>query len=390
MIGFACAPVHERDSFLLARQVGITRVANVTGLDRIGLPVASAIRPNTRNLSVSFGKGLDWESALISAIMESAELFFSERPNAATCLATSRELGPASAIDIDRLERRDDGINIQTERMPWLQGSDFVSGSPQWVPAELVSMDYTVEARRQKRYFTLGATGLAAAFDRDRAILHALLEVIERDSHRRWNETSDMCREMSLCDPHAGDCPIVADILKRIAAAGLAVFVWDMTSDLGVSCYLVEILDFAAEATTAYSQGAAADIVPALALRKALLEAVQVRLTYIAGSRDDLEWSDYGKRYDRIVENRRHLEVLTSGKAPAKVPPAPEVDFRASLGQIAGLIEKRRNSRVAVVDVTGRDDPVHVVKVIVPALNDTAPVPRNSADFASTLVFAGD
>jgi YcaO-like protein with predicted kinase domain len=386
VVEVARAMVHERDTFLLEREVGITRVANVTGLDRIGLPVASAIRPNTHNLSVSFGKGLDWESARLSAIMESAELYFSERPKAESCLATARALGSAAAINIDQLERRIDGIDIQQERMPWFQGRDLASGAPQWVPAELVSMDYTVEARRQRRYFKLGATGLAAAFDRDRAILHALLEVIERDSHQRWNEASDMCREMSLSDPHTVDCPIVASILKRIAAAGLAVFVWNMTSDLGVSCYLAEILDFAAEATTAYSQGAAADVVPAQALRKALLEAVQVRLTYIAGSRDDLEWSDYGKRYDRIVENRRHMGVLMSEKAPA----APEVVFRGSLGQIAGLIEKRRNSRIVVVDVTSSDDSVQVVKVIVPALSDTSPVPPNSADFASAFVFAGD
>src|SRR4249919_2180198 len=34
------------------RRFGITRVANVTGLDRLGVPVYLAVRPNARSLSV--------------------------------------------------------------------------------------------------------------------------------------------------------------------------------------------------------------------------------------------------------------------------------------------------------------------------------------------------
>ena len=50
---------------------GITRVADVTGLDRIGVPVAMAVRPNARSLSVSQGKGVDRDAARASALMES-------------------------------------------------------------------------------------------------------------------------------------------------------------------------------------------------------------------------------------------------------------------------------------------------------------------------------
>jgi YcaO-like protein with predicted kinase domain len=47
----------------LLPKLGITRVANVTGLDTIGIPVAMAVRPNSRSLSVSQGKGLDLDAA---------------------------------------------------------------------------------------------------------------------------------------------------------------------------------------------------------------------------------------------------------------------------------------------------------------------------------------
>ncbi len=38
---------------------GITRVANVTGLDCIGIPVVAVYRPNSRSLSVAQGKGVN-------------------------------------------------------------------------------------------------------------------------------------------------------------------------------------------------------------------------------------------------------------------------------------------------------------------------------------------
>src|SRR5215472_9591286 len=62
----------------LLPRAGITRLADVTGLDWIGLPVYQAIRPNSRNISVSQGKGLTRAQAKVSALMESLESFHAE------------------------------------------------------------------------------------------------------------------------------------------------------------------------------------------------------------------------------------------------------------------------------------------------------------------------
>src|SRR5580700_8911003 len=59
-------------------RMGITRLGNITGLDRIGIPVAIAVRPNSRSVSVSQGKGLDLTQAKASALMEAAEGFHAE------------------------------------------------------------------------------------------------------------------------------------------------------------------------------------------------------------------------------------------------------------------------------------------------------------------------
>src|SRR5579863_8706810 len=59
-------------------RAGITRLANVTGLDRLGVPVVLAIRPAGQTLSANAGKGLDMASAWVSAAMEAIEVFHAE------------------------------------------------------------------------------------------------------------------------------------------------------------------------------------------------------------------------------------------------------------------------------------------------------------------------
>src|SRR5260370_38295118 len=59
--------------------MGITRVADITGLDVIGLPVVTVCRPNSRAVTVSLGKGLDVAAARASGVMESIEAFMAER-----------------------------------------------------------------------------------------------------------------------------------------------------------------------------------------------------------------------------------------------------------------------------------------------------------------------
>src|SRR5215510_1476306 len=73
---------HAANSLAKARAVmpalGITRLANVTGLDHIGVPCWMAVRPLALSLSVSQGKGLTHELAQISALMECIEVHHAE------------------------------------------------------------------------------------------------------------------------------------------------------------------------------------------------------------------------------------------------------------------------------------------------------------------------
>ena len=66
----------------LLPKIGVTRIANITDLDRVGIPVFSAIRPSAAAgaISIYSGKGATETNARISAIMESFERCLAEQP----------------------------------------------------------------------------------------------------------------------------------------------------------------------------------------------------------------------------------------------------------------------------------------------------------------------
>src|SRR6185436_17764298 len=75
----------------------VTRCADVTGLDHLGIPVYCAIRPLGKTVQVTNGKGLRHVDAKVSALMEAIELFHAETP--------TREFETASFTDLLRAGR---------------------------------------------------------------------------------------------------------------------------------------------------------------------------------------------------------------------------------------------------------------------------------------------
>lgn len=57
---------------------GITRVGMVTGMDSLGVPVAKAVRPGARTVTVTQGGGVSSTLARVSAVMKSLELWHAE------------------------------------------------------------------------------------------------------------------------------------------------------------------------------------------------------------------------------------------------------------------------------------------------------------------------
>jgi ribosomal protein S12 methylthiotransferase accessory factor len=362
---------------LMAR-MGVTRLADVTGFDRIGLPVFSAVRPNSRSVAVSQGKGLTVDAARAAALMEAAESWHAETIEAPLLLASAAELTRRRrTIDVDRLPRRA-GIPFDVDRpLLWIEGRGLAAGEPVWLPYELVHTDYRLPQPPAAGCFPVSTNGLAAGNTRDEAVRHALCELIERDALSLWHQLPLRARRATAVDAATVQDMGCRAVLDRFAEAGFALALFDVTGDLAVPAFLALLVDRRDPAGHP-GLGTACHPRPATALLKALLEAVQVRTGYIAGARDDLA----PKEFDAAgpAEKLRWLgpllEEATGGRPLAQAEPAaggggPAAQVHHLLGQLAaaGLGE------VVVVDLTKPELDLPVARVVVPGLEGCADDP---------------
>ena len=349
---------------------GITRLANITGLDRVGIPVYMACRPNSRSLAVFQGKGMEPAAAKASAAMEAIETFHAESIDLPLKLASHEELRYTHAVvDVARLPFSREGLFDPLRPILWIEGEDLASGIAKWLPFELVHANYTLPPPTGSGSFPATTNGLASGNHFLEALCHALYEVIERDAVTLWKLAGEDRQRARSVDSASVDDPACRELLAQFAAAGIDVVVWDVTSDVGVAAYLCLVAG-SDEATGAPEFGAGCHLCRGVALARALTEAAQARTTYIAGSRDDITAAHYapGTRRRRHTTAREiveeHRPRLSFEDSPTLDSDSFERDLEAILSALAGAgIEE-----VLAVDLTKPSLRIPVVRVVVPGL----------------------
>jgi ribosomal protein S12 methylthiotransferase accessory factor len=359
----------------LLERFGITRVANVTGLDRIGIPVWQAIRPNGRALAVSQGKGLDPASARVSAIMESIEAWHAEFALPPVRMESHRALARSAAVVDPLALPRVEGGGYDPDRiLPWVAGEDVLGGGPVWVPFELVHVMFVVPEPPGTGCFVRSSNGLASGNTRAEAAVHALCELVERDALARAEGLTAAAYERRRVDLASVDDPAAAGLLARLDKADIAVAVHELTTEVGLPTFTAVIADRSAEpllnpAPAAFGAGCHLD--PGVALCRALTEAAQSRLTVIAGARDDIYRRHYRELQSAAVlaANRRRIERAGPGRvafARSRSVATDTVD-----GDLAAVLARLRAAGIActaLVDLGGDGLPFRVVRAIVPGL----------------------
>lgn len=358
----------------LMPRLGITRLANITGLDVIGLPVFLSVRPNARSLATSQGKGVDADSARASALLEAIELWHAEHIEGARLLwdsyAAIRRRAPV--VDVARLVHKPARTAARTTPELWIEGWDLMASRATWVPFQLVSLNFVQPATGFGNALLCGSNGLASGNHLLEAITHGLCEVIERHSEARWVARAET-PQLDLAS--VGD-PVCRRVLGLLERAGVACFAWDATSEIGVPAYVACVIEPPGpgrfRVLGAY-HGYGCHLDPGVALSRALTEAVQSRLTFIAGSRDDCLRARYWTSQNETV-HRIQWEEMQADEAPRS-----ELDARRSLAtetfedDVAHLLAALRaagfTSAVAV-DLTRPDVGVPVVKIVVPGLDE--------------------
>jgi len=347
----------------LMRPLGITRLANLTGLDTLGVPVWSAIRPNGRSLSTSQGKGLTDAHAQASALMESIETWHAEHVALPRRRATWRALrARARVVDVRGLARA--GALGVERAIDWVEGWDLVREEAIWVPLEAVTLDTVF---RTPPVFDVSSNGLASGNHLLEAIVHGLTEVIERDAEARWRaERGDRRVDLATVEG-AGRA-----LITRLVTAGVHVTVWDLTSDVGIPVYGCAILEDPNEPAwraLGLYQGFGCHLDPEIAMVRAITEAVQTRVTYIAGSRDDFFPFDYDRATDEELLLGIWADLTRTPRRRVDLRRAPRLaggTFEADVRTVVDRLVAAGASRAIVVDLTRPDHRIPVVKCLVP------------------------
>jgi YcaO-like protein with predicted kinase domain len=350
---------------------GITRVADITGLDRIGIPVAAAYRPLADSLAVSMGKGVTTDAARASALMESIELWHAERPTVPVLWGAACDLERAhDVVDWARLPRLPRSEFQASTPTAWVEARSMTEGTPTLVPYEAVSVDGRVPAPRGSGWFVCTSNGLASGNNVAEAKLHAFCEVIERDATTLWRLGGDRQKTAVDLDTVPDSC---RGLLDRFHAAGMITVIHNTTSDIGVAAFQCTVFekDPRPEAIVYATSGLGCHPSSAVALSRAITEAAQSRLALISGARDDM----FRRRYD-IPDGADEIRVRlidtwrTSTHSPQSFEDVPDVATSTIEGDLEAVIEalSTHNLHAFWVDLSQRDIEVAVGRAVVPGL----------------------
>ncbi|MEO8705210.1 MAG: YcaO-like family protein [Kofleriaceae bacterium] len=358
----------------MMRTAGITRVADVTGLDTIGIPVVMVCRPNSRSVAVAQGKGLDLDAARASGLMESLEQWHAEHILQPVRFATATELAARHRlVELEGLPRLSIGSLDPHRKLLWIEGADLVDGDSRWLPFEVVHTDYTLPTPPGAGCFLTTSTGLASGNNHTEAVLHGLYEVIERDAVALWRAAGPGRRRATRVDLASVDDPACRDLLARFDRAGIAVGVWEVTSDIGLPVFVAEIVDRDPDAcrVLCVSAGQGCHSARAIALSRALTEAAQSRLTLISGARDDLDRTSYEqvRAPHHIAAAVAEIEQFAGPwRAFAAAPDRFSVHLVEDLDHALAAARAAGAGQVVVVDLARPELGLPVVRVVVPGL----------------------
>jgi len=383
----ACAPRETYERWRgVARQLGVTRLANVTGLDVIGLPVWVAIRPNARGLSTSQGKGMDSDCARVSAMMEAIETWHAEhielpvRVESAARLRRLHAAGGPALVEPAQLARYADVAQRDDAPLAWVQGWCLQQQAPCWLPLEAVSTNY-VAAGLPGAGIVPSSNGLASGNHLLEATSHALAELVERDAVALSGLPMREYRASLRIAPETVADPACRTLLAMLEQAGVMVALFDLTSDLGLPVMGASIADRPDASrwrTLPAFNGYGCHLEPAVALMRALSEAVQSRLTHISGSRDDISADDYarGGNADDLAAIAQRIAQQRPQRDFAARPALAGDSFEADVETLLAALRRAGLEQAVAVDLGQPALGVPVVKLVVPGLGAPTPMLR--------------
>lgn len=350
----------------LLKEFSISRIASLTGLDNIGLPVYSAVRALSETVAIHCGKGLERDLARAGAVAEAIEFEVGEHPFGPFRLATAMQLPEEERAALEDCFPIRSSIVSEMSIIAWEEVTNVQNGAPKLVPSDLVWMMPRVR-EQPLQYFQTSSNGLASGASLEDAILSGLYEIVERDGWTLNVYLMDYVGILPKRVPLVNLAPQLESVVQRLEANGLKLHAFDCTTDYQVPIFNATILDLSGENSGTFS-GYGAHLDAETALTRAICEAVQGRLCYISGARDDLLRRQFllMKRLDQMKLDKM-FGKLALGSSITEYRKVVFPDVKTELRYLLKLLKSRGVSEVFVKDMGAHaGGALHVVRVLSP------------------------
>ncbi|MBI5255722.1 MAG: YcaO-like family protein [Burkholderiales bacterium] len=349
-----------------SKLAGVSRLTDLTLLDCLGMDTWQAVRPLSRNLVVSQGKGGNPIAAKISALAEAIELSCAEEP---AWDSWASPIDAASKLTYEYAQLpglRDVSGEFWGIPRRWTRAYDLAVGEWSFIPTELVCIDFTSKVLDPPS-FRVTSNGLASGDTVEQAVLHGLLEVIERDAIGRAQDglaprIPVRFQPEDLSEP-------CRSILQRIGDMGGFVEASYIRSSIGLPAFEARIVGDDGRVFF----GTAAHFQPVAGLVAAIYEAAQSRLTAISGARDDISDQTYLPRGgNRTVKAafRARRPMASGAKRIEEIDGLKVGGKREAIARCTELLKEARYTCL-VADIGSVASDFHVAFVVIPKMQRT-------------------
>ncbi len=358
------------------RTAGITRITEITHLDRVKIPVFSSIRPTAQSggVSVYAGKGATVEQARASAMMEGFERYSAEKQDidqekisisAYNEIKNDSVLNPRDLL----LPKSFENQNIEMQKLEWIEAEEIISESPILVPANAVFHPY-IPNREIKpcamAMFKGNTNGLASGNVIEEAVLHGIFEVVERDA---WSIFELTKRNKKQIDLDTIENETVSELVEKFTEQGIKIKLMDITADLKIPTIVASADDTVLKDAALLTLGVGTHLNPEIAAIRALSEVAQSRATQIHGTREDTVRADFMRKagYENMKRTNKDYfveedEKINLSDIENKITGSIKRDIEVSIEEV----QKAGLDKVIYYDLTREEIGVNVARVIIP------------------------
>lgn len=371
-----CVPAKQTLSIAKewADKSGISRVANLTGLDRTGLPVFASIRPESLSEVVTYGKGLLPIEAEVGAYMEAIEFYFAEPTTSgliSDCWDTPEAI-TGMGDDKNAILKFNPALNTQVqldEKILLSVVHNVENDKESFIPAELI---YHPAPDVGQRIFGSSTNGLASGNTVLESSIHALIELIERDIYtfeRIYNKAVPV-RTQSLPDN-------LSQIVNNISELGLNFIIYNVENDYGMPFFYAHLYEENNISAKYFNTGWGCHLDKGIACTRAICEAAQARAAIIHGARSSAKNIDRSKTEPGTNGKNALLNLISNSTNSAKVIDYDCISDLVSTEALEHQWEKVITCLRKVTDqpifraiYTSEEMPLQVVRIIVPTLEN--------------------